>query len=282
MDQAKQAEQAAIDYIVENLTQDIDNAALAKAVGYSEYHFLRLFRAAVGITPADYIRKRRITEIVRRMARENRPISEIAFELGFNSKENFTRAFKREHHILPTDFKSAQNSLKLYDSLTFDLPPFEVKSELVTLAPFRLVVYPSDEDYAPHFWNKYNTQNRSQSLSGGAVVEDFGACIWNRGKGRLDYFIGIRESDAKGDLTGTLTLEIAGGEYAVFDTPTTTQLHFVASIHRTWDYIARVWLPENGYRRTGGYELESYIEQSRSFSEKIYIPITKETEHEKA
>lgn len=282
MEQTKQAVQAAIDYIEENLTQDIDNAALAKVVGYSEYHFLRVFRKVVGITPADYIRKRRISEIVRCMDREERPISEIAFEFGFNSKENFTRAFKREHHILPTDYKSTQNSLKLYDRLTFELLPFDVRCEIVSLAPFRLVVYPSDEEYTPHFWNKYNTQNRSKILSGGAVTEDFGVCIWNREKRRLDYFIGIRESEAKGDLTGTLTLEIEGGTYAVFDTPPATQFHFVASIHRTWDYIARVWLPENGYRRTGGYELESYIEQSRRYSERIYIPIIKENEHEKA
>lgn len=34
---------------------------------------------------------------------------------GFNSKENFMRAFKREHHILPTEYRSAENSLKLYE-----------------------------------------------------------------------------------------------------------------------------------------------------------------------
>lgn len=207
-------------------------------------------------------------------------ISELAFAYGFNSKENFTRAFKAEHHILPTDFKSARNSLKLYDRITFEQPPFRVDARLVTLEPFRLVVYKSDECYAPHFWNRYNAKKWSEKLSGGQTAEDFGVSIWNISRNKLEYYIGIRESEALGDRTGTELLDIAGGLYAVFDTPSSTQFDFVNTIHRTWDYIGRVWLTENGYRRTGGFELESYIEKSRIFSERIYIPITQERKNQ--
>ncbi len=99
-----------IDYIEAHLKDELDNAMLASIAGYSEFHFLRLFREAVRLTPADYIRKRRISEIVRRIGTEDRPMSDIAFEYGFNSKENFTRAFKKEHKILPTEFKAANCS----------------------------------------------------------------------------------------------------------------------------------------------------------------------------
>ncbi len=84
--------QNAINYIEEHLTDEISNAKLAQIAGYSE----------------------------------KRPVSEIAFEYGFNSKENFTRAFKAEHHILPTEFKTARNSLKPYDRITFDQSSFRV------------------------------------------------------------------------------------------------------------------------------------------------------------
>ncbi len=70
-----------------------------------------------------------------------------------------------------------------------------------------------------------------------------------------------------------MTLDIPGGLYAVFTTPPATQIDFVETIRRTWDWIADVWLPENGYRRRGGFEFECYVEASRTFSEKIYIPI---------
>lgn len=275
--------QCALDWIEDNLRYDIRPADIACAVGYSEYHFLRLFKQAVGLTPADYIRKRRITEIVRRMATEDRPISDIAFEYGFNSKENFIRAFKREHRILPTEFRETLNSLRLYDRIELSPSPCRIEAQIVELPTFRLVAYPCDEPSPPQFWNKYNVGGWSSRLSGGHVAEDFGVSAWNREARRLDYYIGIHEEEATGDRTGTVSLQIDGGTYAVFDTPPATQFDFVDVIHSTWDYIGRVWLKEHGYRRTGGYELESYIEESRLFSERIYIPITKErtNEHEK-
>lgn len=57
--------QKALDFIEDNLTHDIDLDAVAQAAGYSPYHFARVFRETVGLSPADYIRRRRITEIVR-------------------------------------------------------------------------------------------------------------------------------------------------------------------------------------------------------------------------
>ena len=269
-----------IEYIEAHLKDDregvLDNAALARVAGYSEYHFLRLFRATVSLTPADYIRKRRLTEIIRRIGNSARPMSDIAFEYGFNSKENFTRAFKSEHRILPTEFKEANCSLRLYEP--FDphpaFPPPAVS--LIYLVSFTLVGYPSDTDFPPHFWNRYNAEGLSAKLSGGKIVEDFGAMMNNSEKGRLDYYICIKKEQALGDLTGTTELTVAEGLYALFDTTPTGQHEFVDTIRRTWDWIGAVWLPQNGYRRTGGYELESYVESSKKYSERIYIPLEKE------
>jgi len=265
--------QKVIDYIEENLKNDLDNSLLAGIAGYSEYHFLRVFREVVHLTPADYIRKRRISEIVRCMERDKRPISDIAFEYGFNSKENFVRAFKSEHHVLPTEYKGAQNSLRLYDKLELFPCVFSVKAQLIKLEPFLLVVYLSDEKIPSDFWNKYNVNQWSKRLSGGAVVEDYGVSDWNQKEHRLDYYIGIRQEEARGNLDGTVTLQIAGGLYAIFQTPPATHFDFVGTIHKTWDYIRDVWLPEHGYERTGGYEFETYVEESRLFSENIYIPV---------
>ena len=76
-----------------------------------------------------------------------------------------------------------------------------------------------------------------------------------------------------GDTRGAETLTIPGGLYAMFKTPVSNHFDFINTIHRTWNYINNVWLPNSGYRRTGGFEFECYVEQSREFSEKIYIPI---------
>lgn len=272
--------QRTIDYIEANLRNELDNAVLAKIAGYSEYHFLRVFRKCVRLTPADYIRKRRISEIVRRIGDGKRPISDIAFEYGFNSKENFTRAFKKEHKILPTEFQTANCSLRLFPPFQFDIAEPSPDVSMMYRNKFSLIVYPSDEDIPANFWNKYNAEKRSEQLSGGSVVEDYGAMKWNPDKNRLDYFIGIREELVRGDVTGTVKLDISDGLYAVFDTSAATQHDFVNTIHRTWDWIYGEWLPNSGYRRGNGYEFENYVETSRKYSERIFVPLIKEENYE--
>lgn len=268
--------QRAIDYIEEYLQAELDNAELARIAGYSEFHFLRIFKEIVHLTPADYIRKRRISEIVRCITSEDRTISEIAFAYGFHSKENFIRAFKREHHILPTDFRAAKNSLKLYDRLKVNVQEMNIQPRLCMLNPFRVIAYPSDEAYPPHFWNKYNARGWSKRLTGGKSVEDYGISIWNTAKDSLDYYIGVRQEEACGDCSNTIAIDIPQGMYAVFETPPATSFGFVSTIHRTWDYIGRAGLKENGLRRVRGPEFETYREESRSFQEKIYIPVIRE------
>ena len=263
----------AVEYIENNLKADLNLADLAKAAGYSEYHFLRVFKQVTHVTPADYIRKRRLSEIAREIDENNRTISDIAFEYGFNSKENFTRAFKAEHNCLPTEYKSAGNSLKLYDRFPLDIPPFEVKPEILTLDGFAVTVFPNTEDTPPKFWNLYNCKKLSHKLSGGKIVADYGVMKWHSDKNWLDYYIGIKTSDAKGNIAGTVQIEIPGGLYAVFSTPPASHFDFVRTIHRTSGYIHHVWLPNSEYQKTDGWEFETYIEASRTYSEDIYIPI---------
>lgn len=265
--------QRIIDYIEAHLKDELDNKQLAKIAGYSEFHFLRLFREAVRLTPADYIRKRRISEIVRRIGTESRPMSDIAFEYGFNSKENFTRAFKNEHKILPTEFRTSNCSLRLFQPFEFEKAELHPDVSMSYLKGFSVIAYPCDEDLPASFWNKYNAEKRSVRLSGGEVTEDFGVMCRNSEKSRLDYYIGICAEKAKGDISGTVRLDIEEGLYAVFDTPPASQHDFVSVIHRTWDWIYSDWLPNSGYRRGDGFEMESYAETSRKYSERIYVPL---------
>ncbi len=267
--------QRTLDYIEENLKNDLNNATLAGIAGYSEYHFLRVFRNLINLTPADYIRKRRISEIVRRIGDEKRSMSDIAFEYGFNSKENFTRAFKKEHKILPTEFKTANCSLRLFQPFQFNSIESRPSVSMMYMDAFSVIAYPCDVDLPANFWNKYNAEKRSEYLSGGLIVEDFGVMQWNPERNCLDYFIGIREELVKGDTKGTIRIDIKEGLYAVFDTSAATQHDFVSTIHKTWDWIYKEWLPSSGYQRGDGFEFESYVETSKTYSERIYVPLIK-------
>ena len=265
-----------ITYIEDHLSEELDNRLLASVSGYSESHFIRLFRQTTGLSPADYVRKRRITEIVRTVAHENRPLSDVAFFYGFNSKENFTRAFKSEHGILPTEWKHADCSLRLFEPHCFHTTAPVPQVALCHLAPFTLRAYDFADTYPPSCWNRYNAEGRSSLLSGGRVVTDYGVMTRGSDGKRSSYAIGIRSEHAQGDKQGTVSVAIDGGLYAAFETQAADPISFVATIHHTWDWIFESWFPDNGYVRREGFEFESYVESSRLYSERIYIPIRKE------
>ncbi len=267
--------QNVLDYIEKHLGDDsaLNNAVLANIAGYSEYHFLRLFRDTVGHTPADYIRKRRLSEIAKRIVCTDKPISEIAFAFGFNSKENFTRAFKNEHGILPTAFRGANCSLRLFEPFSFETQFAFPAVSLQNLKPFVLVAYPFADGFAPHCWNVYNAERRSATLSGGGITADYGAMRWNPVTNKLDYYIGMPETHAHGNRDGTVELTVEGGLYAVFETSPRDQHTFVDTVRKTWDWIGEHWLPSSGFCRRDAFELECYTESQRTYTETIYIPI---------
>ena len=87
------------------------------------------------MTPSEYVRRRRITESARDIADTDEPISGIGYRHGFNSKENFTRAFKSEHHILPSEYRTADNSLKLLHREKPEEKDLALVPEIVKLEP---------------------------------------------------------------------------------------------------------------------------------------------------
>lgn len=271
--------QKALEYLEENLYEDLNLDQLAQAAGYSKYHFLRIFKENFQMTPAEYVRRRRITESAREIADTDEPISRIGYKHGFNSKENFTRAFKSEHHILPSQYRTVDNSLKLLHRAGPYKKDFALESripaapEIVELKPFRATVYKSDEEDPTMFWNKYNCGGFSEKLSGGDVQTDYGFSVWNFEESRLEYYAGILTEYAHGDLTGTMELKVDGGLYAVFATPPADKYTFVNTIRRTWDYIMQEWIPQSGYVYPGDCDFEAYRESSREFSERIFIHI---------
>lgn len=269
-------------YIEAHLTEPslLTLDCLSSVCGYSSFHLLRLFRSIVGLTPADYIRKRRLTEVIRYVSQYGGYFEAAAYLYGFQSKEHFSRAFLAEHHILPSAYRAAQNSLRLYERFSpqTSYPPPVCRIE--TISPFTVIAYPNTEPEIPQFWNKYNAGGFSLQLSGGKVVRDYGCMRWNPCKKQLDYWIGICESDVGMDRSshmdaphGTERILLGGGDYAHFTTLSTDSPRFVSVIRRTWDQI-RVWFEEQTeWQRIDGFEWECYTEKSRLFYEEIYIPI---------
>ena len=84
----------ALDFIEDNLEENIGVADMADAAGYSLYHFCRVFNSIVHHTPYDYLMRRRLSESARALVETDRKIIDVAFEYQFNSPETYSRAFK--------------------------------------------------------------------------------------------------------------------------------------------------------------------------------------------
>lgn len=93
------------DYILAHIKEEISLADLASEAMYSPWYSHRLFKELTGLSPADYIRKLRLTEAAKQIKYDNCRIIDVALETGFESVDGFTRAFTREFGMTPSEYK---------------------------------------------------------------------------------------------------------------------------------------------------------------------------------
>lgn len=82
-------------------------ADAAAEVGLSPFHFLRLFRAALGVTPHQYLLRARLRRAARLLADDDRAITDVAYDAGFGDLSNFVRTFRRAAGVSPRRFRQA-------------------------------------------------------------------------------------------------------------------------------------------------------------------------------
>lgn len=102
------------DYIEENLDQKITLSDLAQVSHFSPWYSYRLFRDHLAVTPAEYIRKLRLSRAALCLRDENCRITDVAFALGFGSVDGFTRAFFRTFGCNPSDYAKAPVPISLF------------------------------------------------------------------------------------------------------------------------------------------------------------------------
>lgn len=88
-------------------TEALDLDAMAGEVGLSPFHFLRLFRAVLGVTPHQYLVRARLRRAARLLADDALPITDVAYDVGFGDLSNFVRTFHRAAGVSPRAFRRA-------------------------------------------------------------------------------------------------------------------------------------------------------------------------------
>lgn len=95
----------AVDFIESHLTEDITAADAARAVFLSPFYFSRGFAAISGYTVGEYIRQRRLYVAAMELVRTDARVLDVALAFGYDSPENFTRAFRRYFGTTPAEVR---------------------------------------------------------------------------------------------------------------------------------------------------------------------------------
>ena len=93
------------DWIAEHLTEDLNLDQLSAQVGLSKFHFHRLFKRAVGVSPSRYHIDLRMNE-ARRLLRETKnSVVDVALDVGYTNPSHFAKLFRRETGLTPSDYR---------------------------------------------------------------------------------------------------------------------------------------------------------------------------------
>jgi len=270
----------AIDFVEDNLREEIAVADMADAAGYSLYHFCRTFNSLVHHTPYDYLMRRRLSESARELVKTDKRIVDIAFDYRFNSPETYSRAFKRMFGTQPSQWRE-QGRLDerfLMSPLTPEhlehldegvcLRPVLEERDAFRVAGVMTLVEDSGEGVS-RLW-----EILARELAGVEDADYYGITWYPAGweKDGFFYMAGVEVKAMDGVNPALVVKSIPPLKCARF-------IHkgSCGDLQFTLDYIYRTWLPKSGERLAYPLEIVCYgrdMSAARGDGElEVYIPI---------
>lgn len=115
------------DYIEKHFDEHITMAELSRVALFSPWHTYRLFQSLTGLTPPCYIRRLRLAKAAMRLKNGNVKVIDVAYDMGFENADSFTRAFFREFGMRPKDY--AKNPVPITLFVPYGVKFRELKKE---------------------------------------------------------------------------------------------------------------------------------------------------------
>jgi AraC family transcriptional regulator len=260
---------AAIDFLEASLEEDIEMEEAAALANCSLFHFMRMFEVVCGVTPGEYVRRRRLSRAALDLAASDARVIDVAVRYRYDTPESFAKAFKRLFGLTPRDARAPGASLSLYTRLHISVvlhggsvmhyrivekPAFKAAGPVIETSG----VEGANLKEIPAFWRTRNADGTVGRLAGHmGPLGLLGVCYdYNPRDSSLKYMIGI-EAPPHGlaDLpAGAQLVPIPGGTYAVFESVGPMP----GAIQQTWKRIYSEWFPASGYEHAGAPELEVY------------------------
>ncbi|HVU69912.1 MAG TPA: helix-turn-helix domain-containing protein [Ktedonobacteraceae bacterium] len=97
--------QQVTEFVQAHLDQDLSLSALAQQIGFSAYHFARLFRRSTGESPHQFVLSQRIERAKALLSAADLPLAQVALASGFANQSHLTQAFKRSLGLTPAAYR---------------------------------------------------------------------------------------------------------------------------------------------------------------------------------
>ena len=275
----------AMEYIEQNLSNEIRYEEAARIACCSTFHFQRMFSYIAGIPLSEYIRRRRMTAAAFDLQNGNIKIIDIALRYGYGSPTAFNRAFQGIHGIAPSMAKNNGVVLKAYPRISFTLSikgDAQMNYRIEKKESFRIVGV--KEHYAmnveesfekvPLFWKETTQSGKVMEVISLMNREPFGllgvsTCMNGED---FDYYIAV-VTDKK-IPNGMAEFEIPAATWAIF----TCIGPMPIAIQSLQTRIVSEWLPTSGYEYDNAPDIEVYFEgdqQSPDYKCEVWLPVKK-------
>ena len=278
----------ALQYVEDNLAEEIDLREAARLARCSEYHFSRMFSFLAGITLSEYIRRRRLTLAALELRGSGARIIDVAVKYGYGSADAFARAFQSMHGITPSEARRSGQPLTAYPRLSFQLTiqgGIAMHYRIVEKEAFCIaglarnvpIVFDGVNLEIAAMWGSLDDPliARLKQLSNIEPSGLISASVnFTEGrmeeKGRLDHYIGSATTlEVPDDLA---KLEVAASTWAVFEAVGP----FPATLQEVWGRIYAEWFPSSSYELAPGPEMlwnEGKDTSSPTYRSEIWIPV---------
>ncbi|PSL40143.1 AraC family transcriptional regulator [Planomicrobium soli] len=258
--------QQAINFIEENLLEEVTIEDIAKQADSSVFHFQRAFSILTDMAVGEYLRKRRLTLAGHELMSTSTKIIDLAFKYGYDTPEAFTKAFRRQHGITPSEARKNLGKLQSYNRLVIQVnlkgaEPMNFK--VVEKEAFEVVgvkrefSMDTEENMTgiPRMWTEANSNGTSDLLlqnNNGDFKALLGVCTNFADKRTMDYWIAAAHEGETPE--GLLKLSIPASKWGVFE----VQGAMPNAIQKVWKQIYSEWFPSNPFEPAGTAELEVY------------------------
>ena len=279
---------AAVDYIEENLAGEIDLKEAANMALCSNYHFQRVFYAVNGTTLGEYIRRRRLTLAAAELISDKIRIIDVASKYGYDSPSAFSKAFRNQHGVTPTEARKPGVTLTSYPRISFHIilkggtdMDYRIIEKSGFIAAGKVRDFSTDVEQnmrdISQWWIEFGPSPAMGELvefggnKPGKVTEGMalGICFQKEGIDVWSYAIAVELLEGKEPGRYEI-VEIPSSTWAIFETT-------LDDISVTWRRILDEWFPSSGYEHAGSPEMEVYLpgDMSGGSIHQIWVPVVK-------